>query len=141
MKESHILLVEDNEGDIILTIEAFEESNINSKISVVKNGRDALDFLFKKGEFDTVEKPDLILLDLNIPIFNGLDVLKRIKEDNLLKKIPVIILSTSSNQKEIDKTYEYHANSYIVKPLDMDEYLQVIFKMGEYWLQLSKLSE
>ena len=141
MKESHILLVEDNEGDIVLAIEAFEETNINSKISVVKNGRDALDFLLRRRGFEDVDKPDLILLDLNIPIFNGLDVLKTIKADDMLKRIPILILSTSSNQKEINKAYEYHANSYIIKPLNMEDYLKVISKIGEYWLRLAQLSE
>jgi len=95
MKPGHILLVEDNEGDILLTLEAFEECKVKTKISVVKNGQKALDFLFQKGEFSDVKKPDLILLDINIPIFSGHEVLRQIKTDSMLRKIPVIMLTTS----------------------------------------------
>lgn len=141
MKTVHILLVEDNEGDIVLTLDAFEESKIITNISVVKNGQDALDFLYKRGNFKEVEKPDLILLDINIPIFNGHDVLKVIKEDPILKKIPVIILTTSSNQKDINKAYENHSNSYVTKPIDMDDFLKAIVKIEEFWLQLAKFAD
>ncbi|MFN3446771.1 MAG: response regulator, partial [Bacteroidia bacterium] len=112
MKKVHILLVEDNDGDIVLTLDAFEESKIKTNISVVKNGADAIDFLFKKGSFSDSQRPDLILLDINIPVFNGHEVLRIIKEDPSLKKIPVIVLTTSSNQKDINKAYENYANSY-----------------------------
>lgn len=139
MEKVHILLVEDNEGDIVLTKEAFDESKIKTKISVVKNGQDALDFLYQRGNFLHVSRPDLILLDLNIPIFNGQEVLKKIKEDPDLKKIPVIILTTSSNQEEINKAYENHTNSYVIKPLEMDDFLTAILKIEDFWLQLSKL--
>lgn len=141
MKSAHILLVEDNEGDIILTLDAFEESKIKTNISIVKNGIDALDFLFKKGKFKNVLRPDLILLDINIPIFNGHDVVKKIKEDPSLKKIPVIMLTTSSNQKDINIAYENHTNSYVTKPINMDDFLQAILKIEEFWLQISKLAD
>ena len=141
MKQAHILLVEDNEGDIILTLDAFEESKVKTEISVVRNGQEALDFLFTKGEFKDAKKPDLILLDINIPIFNGHEVLKLIKQDVKLKKIPVIMLTTSSNQKDIDKAYENHSNSYVKKPLDMDEFLAAILKIEDFWLQLSTLPD
>lgn len=139
MKEVHILLVEDNEGDIILTLEAFEESKVKTKISVVKNGQDALDFLFRKGIFSEAEIPDLILMDINIPIYSGHDVLKVIKEDDALKTIPVIMLTTSSNQKDVNKAYQNHTNSYVTKPIEMDDFLKTILKIEEFWLQLSKL--
>lgn len=141
MKSAHILLVEDNEGDIILTLDAFEESKIKTNISIVKNGSDALDFLFKKGKFKNVLRPDLILLDINIPIFNGHDVVKKIKEDPSLKKIPVIMLTTSSNQKDINMAYENHTNSYVTKPINMDDFLKAILKIEEFWLQISKLAD
>ena len=118
-KPANILLVEDNEGDILLTMEAFEESKIKTEITVAKNGKEALDFLFKRGAFTEVKSPDIILLDINIPIFNGHEVLQQIKADPNLKKIPVIMLTTSSNQKDIDKAYENHCNSYIKKPLEI----------------------
>lgn len=139
MKKVHILLVEDNEGDIVLTLEAFEESKVKTKISVVKNGQDALDFLFKKGPFNDADTPDLILMDINIPIFSGHDVLKIIKSDDILKTIPVIMLTTSSNQKDIDKAYQNYTNSYVTKPIEMDDFLKTILKIEEFWLQLSKL--
>ncbi|TBX70322.1 response regulator [Flavobacterium silvisoli] len=141
MKEVHILLVEDNEGDIILTLDAFEESKVKTKISVVKNGQDALDFLYKKEAFSQAERPDLILMDINIPIFNGHDVLKIIKEDETLKTIPVIMLTTSSNQKDINKAYENHTNSYVTKPIEMEDFLKAILKIEEFWLQLSKFAD
>lgn len=141
MKPAHILLVEDNEGDIILTLDAFEESKIITDISVVKNGQEALDFLFQRGEYAEVGKPDLILLDINIPIFNGHEVLKQIKSHDVLKKIPVIMLTTSSSQKDINQAYENHSNSYVKKPLDMEEFLEAILKIEEFWLQLSKLAD
>lgn len=139
MKKVHILLVEDNEGDIVLTLEAFEESKVKTKINVVKNGQDALDFLFKKGTFNDADTPDLILMDINIPIFSGHDVLKIIKSDDILKTIPVIMLTTSSNQKDIDKAYQNYTNSYVTKPIEMDDFLKTILKIEEFWLQLSKL--
>ena len=141
MKTVHILLVEDNEGDIVLTLDAFEESKIITDISVVKNGQDALDFLFKRGKFKDEKKPDLILLDINLPIFNGHDVLKVIKESDELKKTPVIILTTSSNQKDINQAYENHSNSFVTKPIDMDDFLKAIVKIEEFWLQLTKFPD
>jgi len=136
----HILLVEDNEGDIILTLEAFEECKIKTEISVAKNGKEALDFVFKRGAFANVKKPDLILLDINLPIFNGHEVLRQIKTDADLKKIPVIMLTTSSNQKDISDAYEHHCNSYIKKPLEISEFLSAVLKIEEFWLQLTTLS-
>lgn len=141
LNQAHILLVEDNEGDIILTIEAFEESKIDSKISIARNGQEALDFLYKKGNFITAEKPDLILLDINMPIINGHEVLEKIKNDIHLKKIPVIMLTTSSNQQDIDRAYKNHANSYITKPIEIEDFLNTILKIEEFWLQISTLSE
>lgn len=141
MKPVHILLVEDNEGDIRLTFEAFEESRIKTQISVVRNGKDALDFVFKKGAFVNAPRPDLILLDINLPILNGHEVLQAIKKDENFRKIPIIMLTTSSNQSDINKAYEYHANSYVTKPLDMHEFLQAIIKIEEFWLQIAKFAD
>jgi len=141
MKLAHILLVEDNEGDILLTKEAFEECKVNTAISVAKNGKEALDFLFKKGVFADAKKPDLILLDINMPIMNGHEVLKQIKADVNLKKIPVIMLTTSSSEKDLDTAYENHCNSYVKKPLEMSEFLSAILKIEEFWLHLTTLSK
>src|SRR5690606_12921793 len=141
MRKVHILLVEDNEGDIVLTLEAFEESKIRTDISAVKNGADALDFLFKRGEYTDAQRPDLILLDINIPVFNGHAVLKKITSDPVLKLIPVIMLTTSGNQKDINLAYENHSNSYVTKPIDMGDFLKTILKIEQFWLQLSKLAK
>lgn len=141
LKLAHILLVEDNEGDILLTLDAFEESKLETKVSVARNGQEALDFLNKKGEFAKAQKPDIILLDINIPIFNGFEVLHEIKQDEILKKIPVIMLTTSSNQTDIDKAYKNYCNSYIKKPLDMEEFIKAILKIEEFWLQLTLLTK
>lgn len=141
LKLAHILLVEDNEGDILLTLDAFEESKFKTQVSVARNGQEALDFLYKKGEFSNAQKPDLILLDINIPIFDGIEVLEEIKQHDSLKKIPVIMLTTSSNQKDIDRAYMNNCNSYIKKPLEIEEFMDAILKIEEFWLQLSILSE
>ena len=138
MKELHILLVEDNEGDVVLTFDAFEESKIKTKISVAKNGKEALDFLFKRESFKDVEKPDLVLLDLNIPIFSGMEVLKEVKQHPILKTTPIIILTTSSNPIEISKAYEYQANSFLTKPINMTEILKIILSFEEFWLKIYK---
>lgn len=138
---AHILLVEDNEGDILLTLEAFEESKFQTKVSIARNGKEALDFLYKRGDFTDAQKPDLILLDINIPIFSGHEVLSEIKQDDDLKKIPVIVLTTSSNQKDIDKAYSFHCNSYIQKPLEMEEFIKAVVQIEEFWLQLTTLSK
>jgi CheY-like chemotaxis protein len=139
IKPAHILLVEDNEGDVLLTLEAFEECKLETEISVAKNGQEALDFLFKKGAYTNAKKPDLILLDINIPIFSGHEVLERIKSDPDLKKIPVIMLSTSTHQKDLDKAYKNHCNSYVKKPIDIEEFLTAILKIQDFWLELNTL--
>ena len=139
-KTIHILLVEDNEGDIFLTLEAFEECKTKTEISVVRNGQEALDFVFQRDVYKDVKKPDLILLDINIPIFNGHQVLKKIKTDTNLKKIPVIMLTTSTNKKDLDEAYENYCNSYIEKPLNISEFLEAIKKIEQFWLELILLA-
>jgi CheY-like chemotaxis protein len=135
----HILLVEDSEGDILLTSEALEEYKVKTEISVAKNGQEALDFLFKRGAFMNEKTPDLILLDINIPIFNGHDVLQQIKTDSNLKKIPVIMLTTSSNPKDIAKANENNCNGYIKKPLEIEDFLSAILKIEQFCLELKIL--
>ena len=140
LKLAHILLVEDNEGDILLTKDAFEECRLETKISVAKNGMEALDFLFQRGAFNEAKRPDLILLDINIPLYNGHEVLRQIKDDPLLKKIPVIMLTTSASEKDVDAAYNNHCNSYVTKPLEVEEFLKAVLKIEEFWLQLTTLS-
>ena len=139
-KLAHILLVEDNEGDILLTTEAFEESKLKIDLSIARNGQEALDFLFTQGKFAEATKPDLILLDINLPIFNGHEVLKQIKSHVELKKIPVIMLSTSCSERDVSDAYENHCNSYIKKPLEIGEFFKTVLKIEEFWLQLTTLS-
>jgi len=137
---ARILLVEDNEGDVLLTREAFDECKVKTEISVVRNGLEALDFLFQKGAFTNAERPDLILLDINIPIFNGHEVLHKIKTDSKLRKIPVIILSTSTNQKDIDLAYKNRCNGFVTKPIETSKFLKAILQIDGFWLHLSTLS-
>lgn len=139
MEPIHILLVEDNEGDIFLTKEAFENGKVYTELSVVKDGKAAMDFLKKEGEFSKVKEPDLLLLDLNLPKKNGFEVLEFIKHDTKLKHIPVIILSTSSAERDINKCYENHANCYIIKPVDIESLFTVISKIENFWLSIVKL--
>lgn len=139
MKKVHVLLIEDNEGDILMIQEAFEERNIIEKISVVTDGKTALEFLFQTGEYKNVEKPDIILLDINLPIKNGHEVLMAIKKNALTCKIPVIVLTTSSSQNDIDLSYEHQANSYVTKPIEVDAFYEAIHKIEDFWIQLAKL--
>ncbi|MCL6260618.1 response regulator [Aquiflexum sp. TKW24L] len=141
MKKIHVLLVEDNEGDILLTTEAFEESAIPTKLSIVKNGEEAIDFLFKRGRYKDVERPDLVLLDINLPIKNGHQVLMEVKSNDDTRNIPIIVLTTSDAQQDINKAYFNYANSYITKPLDIKEFVVAIQQIEGFWLELAKLSK
>lgn len=136
MKSIHILLVEDNEGDILLTTEALQEGKIVNTLSVVKNGKDAINFIFKRGKFQHVKSPDLVLLDVNLPFKNGHEVLQVVKEDESTKQIPIIMLSTSSSEKDINLSYKYHANCYIVKPVEVEDFLKALASIEEFWFNL-----
>lgn len=139
MKTAHILLVEDNPGDILLTTEALNEKKFINKVSVVKNGVEALDFIFKRGAFKAAETPDLVLLDINLPLKNGHELLAEIKSQEDTQKIPVIVLTTSSDRRDIEKTYAHHVNCFITKPIDITEFIEAIAKIEAFWLQLVKL--
>ncbi len=128
-----ILLVEDNEGDIILTKKAFEKGKIMNRLHVVKDGEQALDYLFRRNGYENSVRPDMILLDLNMPKMNGQEVLKHIKADEGLKTIPVIILTTSNADEDILKSYKLQASSYIRKPVDFKQFGQVIQTLQDYW--------
>lgn len=141
MKSIRILLVEDNEGDIVLTKEAFEESKLTNKLDVARNGKEALDFLLKKNGYENAEQPDLILLDINMPIKNGHQVLQEIKADDVLRHIPVIVLTTSSSTTDVNKAYQNHANCYIKKPVDMDEFMQAITRIEQFWFDIVSLPQ
>ena len=139
MKEVHILLVEDNEGDIVLTLEAFEESRILNKFSVLRNGKEALDFLFRKPPFEEVKEPDIILLDINLPLKSGIEVLQEVKNDDRVKHIPVIMLTTSSSERDISLSYKHHANCYITKPVEVSKFLEAVNAIEHFWLQIVSL--
>jgi CheY-like chemotaxis protein len=139
MSEIHILLVEDNEGDIVLTLEALKEAKLKNTISVVRNGEEALDFVYRRGRFPDVEIPQLILLDINLPKIDGKEVLFKIKSDSDLKKIPVVILTTSSSEKDILDAYNNYANCYITKPVDLDKFINVIHTIEDFWISIVQL--
>ncbi|TDN85875.1 CheY-like chemotaxis protein [Salegentibacter sp. 24] len=139
MESIHILLVEDNEGDILLTREALEEGKILNKLSVVRDGKEAINFLNKKEEFKKEHRPDLILLDVNLPKMNGHEVLKYIKQHKGLKTIPVIMLTTSSSQEDIKSSYQNYANCYITKPIEVGDFIKAVNQIEEFWVNLVKL--
>ena len=134
-----ILMVEDNPGDVRLTQEALKESKVRNKMHVVGDGVEALAFLRREGQYAAAPRPDLILLDLNLPKMNGREVLVEIKEDPDLKRIPVVILTISQAEEDILKTYNLHANCYITKPVDFDQFIKIVRSIEEFWLTIVKL--
>lgn len=132
-------MAEDNLGDIILIREAFGERNLIDRISVVKDGKQALDFIYKEGKYVDAETPDLIILDINLPKINGLDVLKKIKKAKDIKRIPVIMLTSSSSQKDINESYDNCANCFITKPDDVDDFLKAINGIEDFWIKIGSL--
>lgn len=134
-----ILLVEDNEGDILLTTEALEEWKVKNELKVLRNGNDALNFLLTSSLTQHHDLPDLILLDINLPKKNGHEVLQSAKNHPNLKHIPIIILTTSSSEIDILKAYQAHANCYIIKPLDVSDFMNVTSKIEEFWFSTAKL--
>jgi CheY-like chemotaxis protein len=138
-KEIHILLVEDNEGDILLTLEALKQAKISNAIDVVRDGDKALKYLLKEDEFKDVETPGLILLDINLPKVDGIEVLNHIKNDEKLMVIPVVMLTTSDSEKDILKAYQHHANCYITKPVSFSKFMQVIQTIKDFWINIVQL--
>jgi two-component system, chemotaxis family, response regulator Rcp1 len=135
----NILLVEDNPGDARLAQEALTENHIKHILYHVEDGLQALDFLHNRGMYGTSPRPDLILLDLNLPKINGHQVLAEIKSDESLRKIPVVILSISGSDKDIERSYELNANCYITKPLDINEFIEVFGRIQTFWLKTVRL--
>ncbi len=138
MKSINILLIEDNEGDIHLLREAFEESCFNAKLNIVRNGEEAIDFIFKSGDYKEVQMPNLILLDINIPMKNGYEILCKIKSDKRTDKIPVIMLSTSSSPEDKDRALISKANHYITKPTESVGFLELVNQIEKFWTSYCK---
>ncbi len=134
-----ILLVEDNPGDVRLTQEALKLGKVNNHLAWVKDGDEAMAYLNKQGNYIDAVKPDIILLDLNLPKQNGREILAAIKQDSKLKCIPVIILTSSEAEEDIHKSYELHANCYISKPVNIDKFVQVVKSIDEFWLSIVTL--
>lgn len=139
VKVVDILLVEDNPGDVRLAQEALKESKVKNHLFVVQDGVEAMAFLHQQGEYATAPRPDLVLLDLNLPRKSGREVLAEIKTDENLKRIPVVILTVSRAEEDIMRAYNSHANCYITKPLDFNQFLKVTKTIEEFWLTIVKL--
>jgi len=138
-KPIEILLVEDNPGDVRLTREAFKEGKVLNNLSVVEDGAEAMAFLYQQGKYADAPRPDLILLDLNLPKKDGRQVLPEIKADTNLKRIPVVVLTTSKAEQDILKTYNLHANCYVTKPVDLEQFISVVRFVQHFWLSIVKL--
>lgn len=134
-----ILLVEDNPGDVELTREALAEAKVRNRLHVVGDGVEALNFLRGKGPYTQAPRPDIILLDLNLPKKGGLEVLTELKGDPSLKEIPVVILTTSQAEEDIVKSYQQYANCYISKPVDFEAFMQVVRSLEDFWLAIVRL--
>ncbi|WP_068164160.1 response regulator [Rhodococcus phenolicus] len=134
-----VLLVEDDPGDVLMTQEAFEFNKVGNTLHVVRDGEQALDFLYRRGEFVDAVRPDLILLDLNLPKYDGRQVLEKIKSDQDLADIPVVILTTSGAEEDIVRSYKLHANAYVTKPVDLDQFIAAVRQIDNFFVQVVRL--
>jgi CheY-like chemotaxis protein len=134
-----ILLVEDNPGDERLTREALKEGKVYHKLHWAKDGVEAMDFLYRRGKFSDAPRPDIILLDLNLPKKDGREVLQDIKNDDTLKRIPVVVLTTSKAEEDVLRTYNLHANCYVTKPVDLEKFIVVVRSIDVFWLTVVTL--
>jgi two-component system response regulator len=139
VKVIEILLIEDNPGDVRLTQEVLKEGKISNHLNVVEDGAQAIDFLHRHGRFAHAPRPDLILLDLNLPRKNGREVLAEIKLNTDLKRIPVVVLTTSQAEEDVLQVYDLNANCYIVKPIDLEQFIKVVRSIEQFWLTIVKL--
>ena len=141
LKEVEILLVEDNPNDVELALRALKKHNLTNNVHVVKNGAEALEYIFGTGAYagrDVNNKPKVVLLDLKLPKVDGLEVLRRIKADERTKVIPVVVLTSSTEERDIIESYQLGVNSYIVKPIDFDKFIDAVSELGLYWLLLNQ---
>ena len=134
-----ILLVEDNPGDVRLTREALKDAKVANNLNVVNDGEQALDYLNRRGRFADATRPDLVLLDLNLPKVDGREVLASIKADQDLRRIPVVVLTTSSAEEDILRSYDLHANCYVTKPVEFDSFLKIVESIDDFWLSIVRL--
>jgi two-component system, chemotaxis family, response regulator Rcp1 len=134
-----ILLVEDNPGDVRLTQEALREGRIRNRLSVVEDGEEAMRYLRREGEFAQAARPDVVILDLNLPRMNGREVLREMKGDPRLKSIPVVVLSSSEAEQDVVAAYDLHANCYVTKPVDLDQFVRAIQSIEHFWFTIVKL--
>jgi len=142
LKPAEILLVEDNLDDVEITLRAFRKVRVANTVHVVRDGQEALDFLFREGDHGDradAPQPDVILLDLNLPKVNGLEVLDKIRASDGLSTIPVIVLTVSERQEDVDKSYKLGANTFITKPVDFEKFVHAMEVLGEYWMVIAKL--
>lgn len=135
-QQAEILLVEDNPGDVKLTEKAFENANLINNMHHAADGEEAMDFLYQRGKFEDAPKPDIVLLDLNLPKLNGDEVLKKIKDDEELRRIPVVMLTSSEAEEDIMSTYNLHANAYMTKPVEFSGFIDVVKKVEGFWFSV-----
>jgi CheY-like chemotaxis protein len=136
-----ILLVEDDPGDELITREAFEHNKLSNRLHVAHDGEEGLNYLYRRGEYQDAPRPDLILLDLNLPKYDGRQLLEKIKSDPDLSRIPVVVLTTSSAEEDILRSYQLHANAYVTKPVDLDQFISAVRQIDEFFLQVVRLPQ
>jgi CheY-like chemotaxis protein len=139
IKPIEILMVEDNDGDVRLTKEALADAKVRNRVSTVSDGVEAIRYLRQEGDYSQAVRPDLILLDLNLPKKHGRDVLKEIKDDPSLRRIPVVVVTSSAAEEDIAKSYDLHANCYVTKPLDFHQFKKVVKSVEDFWMTIVKL--
>ena len=139
IKPKEILLVEDNAADVRLTREAFKEGNVTHHLNVASDGEAAMAFLHRRGQYAAAPRPDLVLLDLNLPKKDGREVLAEIKGDPSLRKIPVVVLTTSKAEEDVARAYDLNCNCYITKPVDLDQFIKVVQSIDDFWLHVAVL--
>ena len=139
LKPVEVLLVEDNTGDVRLTLEAMKEGKVINNLSIASDGVEAMAFLRKEGRYKDAARPDIILLDLNLPKKDGREVLAEIKADPSLRLIPVVVLTTSQAEEDILRTYNLHANCYVTKPVDLEQFINVVKSINDFWFSVVKL--
>ncbi|BBA87066.1 MULTISPECIES: response regulator [Mycobacterium] len=136
-----ILLIEDDPGDELITREAFEHNKVNNRLHVAHDSEEGLDYLYQRGKYQQARRPDLILLDLNLPKYDGRQLLEKIKSDSELCRIPVVVLTTSSAEEDILRSYNLHANAYVTKPVDLDQFMTAVRQIDEFFLQVVRLPQ